>query len=627
MKNMKQLRLFIVLCFSFLPLILAAQDDEEMLRFERPMCYINENVPQGFKRANRATSVGSQATAALASKGIKRVPVVLTAFKDKTFTISDNPEEVNEYYYKFCNGTMDGKRYTGHGSFGSVRDYFVQQSDSVFFPEFVVIGPIVLDSVAAYYGKNGSYRDSNYFLYTKETISKAYDLYPDWSVFDNDSNGTVDMVFMVYAGLGESNGGGPDCIWPQETTTSTIINGHVFATNAAVCELRPTARAANGMALSSTRDGIGIFVHELSHSLGLPDFYDVNYKAFGMDLWSVMDYGEYGNNGHTPGNYTAYERDFMGWRPLKTLEEPCVLTIPCFYAGGTGYKIVNDKFPDEYYIIENRQPKGWDKAVGKAGHGLQVTHVDYNKNRWMSNTVNANQYHQRMTIIAANNSYLGTNLDITSDEWANSLAGNLYPGNTYNYNLTDESSPAAQVFSGSDVWVGSLMHKPLRNITENEDGTVTVCFRTNGKLALVDSLEVWDIQMDQFQARWQSVENATRYCYELYNDTVVIRQDTIADTSLSIDGLLPSSNLKLRVMAMANSPEDYISSDWCEFCYFETLADNLNQVPVSEKMVQVYTLGGVRVSQCREKEVSRLALRHGIYLVRYANGSARKVIL
>lgn len=626
-EKMKDLRFLFVFCLSFLSLTLLAQEEEELMQFHRPECNVGGEFAQAGMSARRATSLGSQATAPLKSKGVKRVPVILTAFKDKGFTISDTLEVVNAYYQKYCNGTMDGKRYTGHGSYGSIRDYFVMQSDSIFFPEFVVIGPIVMDSVASFYGKNGSSRDSNFHLYSKEAITKAYAEYSDWSVFDNDGNGTVDMVFFVFAGLGENNGGGADCIWPRETTSATIINDHVFATSAATCELRPSKRDETGKVLDTTRDGVGVFIHELSHSLGLPDFYDINGKMFGMDIWSVMDYGEYGNNGHTPGNYTAYERDFMGWRPLKTLDGPCVLTIPCFAEGGTGYKILNDKFPNEYYIIENRQAKGWDRSICKYGHGLQVTHVDYDAAKWRDNVVNTNQYHQRMTIIAANNCYQGTNSSITSEEWIKTLTGNLYPGDTFNYSLTDESTPAAQVFSGSDVWVGSLMHKPLRNITENEDGTITVCFCTNGKLETVSSLEVEDVQMDQFKARWASVENATRYAYELYNDSSVIRQDTIAETSLFIDELLPSSNLKLRVRAMADSQEDYVDGDWSEYCYFETLADYIDSVADSEKMVEVFTLGGVCVSQCKANQVCRLALHHGVYVVKYSNGSARKVVL
>ena len=620
---MKDLRLFLAFFALVLPLCVSAQEEEEeWLQFQRPECFVEDPSYQGATNTRR---IGSQATAPLKSHGVQYIPIVLTAFPDKPFSISDTLELVNEYYNKYCNGTMDGKIYRGHGSTGSIRDYFVAQSDSAFLPEFVIIGPVVLDSLAAYYGKNDGSRDPNYFRYAKEAISKAYVLYDNWSLFDNDKNGNVDMVFFIYAGMGESNGGGEDCIWPKETTSSTTYDGHVFATSAAACELRPIKE--NGVIVGTKADGIGVFVHELCHALGLPDFYDTNYKAFGMDLWSVMDYGQYANNGYAPGNLTAYERDFMGWRALEVLEEPCVLTIPCFADGGTGYKIVNDKYPNEYYVIENRQPKQWDLAVGKRCSGLQVTHVDFNQSRWNSNSVNTNIHHQRMTIIPANNDYHGTNSATSSANWFKVLAGQLYPGDTFNYNLTDESTPAAQVFSGSDVWVGSLMHKPLRNITENADGTVTVCFCTNGKLDTIAQPVVDGIMMDQFDATWEAVDHATRYAYELSNDTAIIRQDTIADTSIHFSEMLPSSSLKFRVRAMADSPEEYIEGEWSEYCYFETLSDRINSLADGEGKVEVFTLGGMCVSHCKPNEVGRLSLRRGIYVIRYANGSTRKIIL
>ena len=620
MYMMKYLRSFFTLFLACLCSSALAQK-EDWFQNKRPQCMIDFKVPSG----NKGCRVGSQATAPLSSHGVQYVPVVLTAFKDKFFTISENPDEVREYYHKYCNGTMDGKLYTDHGSRGSIRDYFVEQSDSAFLPEFVVIGPIVLDSVASYYGRNGSSAgsDLHYYNYMKESISKAYSLYDNWELFDNDKNGSVDMVFMLYAGLGESNGGGEDCIWPKETTTSTKIDGHVFATNAATCELRPTKRDANGLATETAIDGIGVFIHELSHALGLPDFYDTNYVAYGMDLWSVMDYGEYANYGYNPGNYTAYERDFMGWRPLVTLDKPCVLTIPCFADGGTGYKIENEGHPDEYYIIENRQPKGWDDKLARMGHGLQVTHVDFNQAHWNSNTVNTNQYHQRMTIIAANNNYKGTNSVSSSSEWKETLAGNLYPGNTSNYSLTDDSTPAAQVFSGSDVWVGSLMHKPLRNITENEDGTVTVCYCTNGQLSTVAKPTMEESVDGLFDIMWTAVENATRYDYELYLGDKLVVRDTIAETHLLIAEQDFPGEVRIRVRAMADQPEDYVDGEWSEFLSFMT--DQIVCVEAEDDLVELMTISGNSLGMYRLNQLP--SLKRDIYVVRHKNGKTHKIVM
>lgn len=622
---MKALRLLFGIGFLLSTAVALAQNDvEEWLMNGRPDCQWAASQVDGQHRAPRR--IGSQATAPLKARGVQRVPVVLAAFQDIKFSAAETDSAVNAFYHRFCNGLDNGQLYTGHGSHGSIRDYFIEQSDSVFRPEFTIIGPVVLDSMASFYGRrSGNTNDVNSTKFYNEATAKAMEVYEDWDRFDNDHNGTIDMIFFIFAGLGENNTNGkyPNLLWPKETTRSTTINGRVFATSALTCEARPKKWNEDRTEVLETQtDGVGVFIHELSHALGLPDFYDTKYKAFGMDLWSVMDYGEYAGNGYNPGNYTAYERDFMGWRPLKKLEEPCVLTISCFADGGYGYKIQNDSSVNEYYIIENRQPRGWDDQVGLAGHGLQVTHVDYDASRWNANAVNTDADHQRMTIIAANNNYNGTNTSgITKSAWMAMLAGNLYPGDTFNYNLTDESVPAATVY------VGGLMHKPIRNITENEDGTVTICFRTNGQLETPELYEAENIQMDQFDARWATVDNATRYAFELYKDSTVIRCDTVADPEFHFDNLLPSSNLKLRVKAMADTPEDYVDSEWSDFVYLSTLADFIDSVADGEKWVDVYALNGTCVGHCHADELGGLGLHRGVYILRYANGAARKILI
>ncbi len=567
--------------------------------------------------------VGSQTTAPLKAYGEQRVPVVLVAFADKQFTVADGTETgVNEFYNKFCNGTMDGNLYTDHGSHGSVRDYFVEQSDSVFFPEFTIIGPVTLDNGYATYGKNsGSTKDTGYSTFRNEAVAKAQEAYSgEWSDFDNDDDGSVDMVFFVYAGLGENNGGDEDCIWPKESPSSTTINGIKYACSGATCELHSSTRDEAGNVLTTKADGMGVFVHELSHALGLPDFYDTNNVAFGMDLWSVMDYGEYGNDGYNPGNYTAYERDFMGWRPVIDIEEPAVLTIPCFADGGTGYRITNDANSDEYYVIENRQAKGWDDMVCTMGHGLQVTHVDYSSSRWNANTVNTDPNHQRMTIIAANNQYDGSNTAESFAVWREVLGGNLFPGTSLNYSLTDESNPAATVYTGE------LMHKPIIDITENEDSTITLCFRTNGQLATPEPNVAAETD-DGFKVSWPTVENATSYVCELYNGELLVRTDTVADTSLEYLNLATSNALAYRVRAFADTPYDYIPSEWSELSHFANTADAIEGVSDSELLVRVYNASGVMVSYCHADELNRLSLRRGVYIIRYSNGATKKVMI
>lgn len=594
------------------------QDWLQNLRPERWEEPVTEGHAEGLRQARR---IGSQASAPIKARGTQHVPVVLVSFGDLDFSVAETDEEVNSYYQRYCNGTMDSVRYTGHGSYGSIRDYFTEQSDSVFFPLFTVIGPVKLDSVYSYYGKNsGSAKDIHFASFRDESIAKAMKQFTDWERFDNDGDGKIDMVFFVYAGVGENTSKNPDNIWPKESTAGVTINGRVFSTSAATSERR-AQKVENGVVVKSQTDGVGVFIHELSHALGLPDFYDTNYKGFGMDLWSVMDYGEYANNGFMPIGYTAYERDFMGWRPLRTLDEPCILTLSCFYDGGYGYKIVNEANPNEYYVIENRQPRRWDQAACSICRGLQVTHVDFNSGAWNGNRVNTVVDHQRMTIIAANNNYTGANETTDINVWKATLSGHLYPGDTYNYELTDESTPAAEVFTGV------LMHKPIRNITQNEDGTITLCYRTFGQLSVPQLHEVGSVENQSCEISWEPVDNATRYAMELYRDDVLEYEDTVQTASFLFEHLPQSPNMSVRVKAMADSPEDYLESEWSPFMHFDTLNDYIPGLTDSERIVEVYATNGMCMGRCPLSEIERLRLQRGIYVVRYANGLARKVAI
>lgn len=450
-------------------------------RIERPQ-RVYEYDEGGIRRMPQ--KIGSRKTAPLPCTGSPKIPVILVQFPDRSFYASGKSDaEVRHSYELFFNGKNAEEVYEQTHSHASIQQYFKDQSLGAFSPEFTILGPVTLSQSYAFYGKNeGESKDVNLYQLYKEALSKCVqEKHAEWSIFDNNGDGRIDMAFFIHAGWGENYAQDDDrnAIWARESTSLLTVtddeNNSVSFSCYGVCAeaSRPVSSEYEGKGYDPKdmrMDGIGVCIHELSHALGLPDFYDTNYEAFGMDLWSVMDYGEYAGNGFYPSNYTAYERDFMGWQPLIELTDTTILNIACFAEGGQGYKVVNEANEDEYYVIENRQPKGWDtKACGK-GRGLQVTHVDYNASRWTTNSVNTDKKHQRMTIIAANNKYLGTNSASTTTEWNESLKGNLFPYTQPSQSLTDTSSPAAEVYAGA------LMHKPIYDITQNEDGTVTIYF-------------------------------------------------------------------------------------------------------------------------------------------------------
>lgn len=578
-----------------------------------------------IRRASRK-KVGSIDKAEVGSIGVKHIAVLLVQFQDKPFTVGVDSAAVNLYYHRYCNGTPEKSPYTGHGSSGAVTEYFSDQSKGQLQLVFDVIGPLTLDSVYSYYGKDSGFsRDVNYAVFVKESLKKACMVKEDWGHLDNNGDGKVDMVFLLFAGLGQNytnSYGDKNTIWPQEMPTSYKIDGITFAGCSSTCELRPTA-ASGGVITASTPDGIGVFCHEFSHALGLPDFYDTNNNAFGMDYWSIMDYGQYAVNGFTPVGYTAYERDFMKWQMLEELKEPCTLRIPCFAKGGHGYKIVNDNNTNEYYVLENRQGYGWDRICKTRGHGLMVTHVDYDRNKWLINRVNTDASHQCMTIIPANNMLKGSNNANSTDEWTQSLRGNLYPGTTGNHELTDTSTPASVVF------IGGYMGKPIYDIEETADSMIVLKFNPLGTLDEAQELTPMDVTDTEAMLTWQAVDEAEAYNIRVTDefDQLVIQADSIYTNNYKVEGLEPESKYHFSVQAIADK---YRNSEWTVPVSLNTTEDvdglsgNLSESP---QLVRVYNMNGVMVTECKANEICRLRVHSGIYVVKFRNGKVRKMLI
>lgn len=390
-------------------------------------------------------------TRALSDGSEKRGLVIMVSFPDRKFS-SDTATVV-------WNNILNQEGYSENGAIGSVHDYFMTQSNGLFNLKFDIVGPVQLSQSCYYYGKNNPMNNNDIDINMDELIveaCKAIDDSVDFSKYDWDGDGKVEQVFFLYAGWGEAvQGANSNLIWPHEYWLSAYydypqgyaLDGVVIDQYACGCEME--GREDVSMKLS----GLGIFCHEFSHCLGLPDFYTYT----GVDIlgeWDLLAMGSYNNGGWCPPNFTSYEREFCGWQQPQVLEQPVSIeNMASLSDGGTTYKIVNNALStraDEYYLLENRQKKGWDAYI--PGHGLLVLHVDYDADAWNNNTVNDLYSHPRMTIIPANNVYQSSR--------ASDFA---YPYLT-NDSLTDNSFPPAKVFNINSS--GKKMGKPITKIRE-----------------------------------------------------------------------------------------------------------------------------------------------------------------
>lgn len=420
-------------------------------------------------QATRGGGIPDYRMSAFNARGNVHGVVLLVAYADVAFsadsaTIHDtfanrfNGDNYTEnFQYSFYSNAAQMQIDLSGTIPGSARDYFRDQSLGKFTPTFDVFGPITLDQNRAYYGGNdrgGS--DVNAKGMVKDACLKAYESgLTDFSAYDNDGDGYVDYVYVVYAGSDEAQFGSPDCIWAHSWNLSSplVLGNQKIYKYACSGELY--------MDSSDAIQGIGTFVHEFSHVIGLPDFYNTQIDSpaendFCMDYWSIMDYGQYCKNGYCPAGYTSFERYSMGWIPAHELNSPDSIIMQVTGDDPVMYRtFVNDNDTTAYYIFENIQRNGWGQ--GLPNYGLMITCVNYKASAWTGNNVNANKSRHRYHIVPANNEYSYENEN-----------EQLY-GRT-NYEFTPESLPA------SITCFGDTLFKPLTQITRTKNGPCTFNF-------------------------------------------------------------------------------------------------------------------------------------------------------
>lgn len=433
--------------------------------------------------------------------GNRRGLVILVDFSDQPFVHST--QEIWDMFNK--------PDYHKDGHLGSVRDYFIDQSYGKFAIDFDVVGPYTASREWTYYGKNDPGGSD---LRPGKLIAEACllaDADVDYSRYDWDGDGEVEQIYVIYSGYAESNGAPKAAIWPHEWNLHSNDYGQKLSLDGVEVDTYACSSELDGNS-GTLLDGIGTACHEFSHCLGFRDLYDTNGRNFGLDRWSVMDYGCYNGGKAIPCGFTSYERWQAGWLEPVELTDPCVVSgMKALTAAPEAYVIYNDAHRDEYYLLENRQQQRWDKAG--YGHGLLVIHVDYERSAWNSRLINYYADHRRLTIIPADGQY-------SSQSYAqykasqSDLAGDPYPGSQHNTSLTSTSTPAATLYN-PNPYDRLFMDKPLENISE-QGGTISFTFMGGDPTVLraPTAISATDVSTTGFTAHWLPVSSAVSYTVE-----------------------------------------------------------------------------------------------------------------
>lgn len=468
--------------------------------------------------------------------------VILVQFADTKFST------VGSDAHQFFNNMLNEPGFTySNGANGSARDFYLNSSNGRFQPQFDVIGPVTLPEKYSYYGANqGSSVDNPARLeqFVREACTLA-DPLVDFSQYDHNQDGYIDNIYFFYAGKGEADSGDGNAIWPHSayysdmakdaglSETSLKLNGVEVGNYTCSNEI-------NGTLITPQPAGIGTFVHEFGHVLGLADHYDVNYgmTTFAPGSFDTMAQASYNNNGNTPAAFSAYERACLGWLDLTVLKNgvDSLNVLPDLNDSNKAYVVpVGGTNDEEYFIMENRQKKGWDAFI--PGHGMLLWHIDYDAKAWEKNELNITGTHQRVDIVEADNKLTD-----------NTRAGDPFPGtsNVTQCNLT--SWAGGKVMSLDDI--------------EEKDGIINLMLGgLNLKLNTPD-VKVTEVQDSSIVVGWTDVPVAKRYVLNissvvngkkeslpLYNNKVY----TAAQPSLHVEGLSPETTYEITLQANRGS--------------------------------------------------------------------------
>lgn len=424
--------------------------------------------------------------------GTIRVPIILMNYTN--LNISQSQEVIEEYF----NGTATTpySAATKWQGYSSVTQYFKDASFGKLNLVFDIYGPYTADNNHDYYGKaNG---DSRSLTLYKEAVQKA-DGDIDFSQYDSDGNGKVDMVYILYAGTGANLSGNKYDIWPGCWTSGVNIStkdGKNINVIGGANEL--LTYAATSPTKADLRAGVGVTCHEMSHGMGLPDLYNTgtpyvggreDWSNCGPEDWDLMDGGENIYNALWPCQYTAWERDVMGWTDIEELTEPDDITIyPLDDSLGRGkaYRVTNPANTNEYYIIENYGTKDWNQYItNNYGSGLMLYHLNSSTSGF-SMTPNNVVGKPNITILPADDyimalynsgktiEYKGSVVTLPKDYsefrskyFVPETKGDPYPGSQ---NVT--AVAAYKNYTGEDM----VNKYPITDIKKNTDGSVSFKF-------------------------------------------------------------------------------------------------------------------------------------------------------
>lgn len=258
---------------------------------------------------------------------------------------------------------------------GSIRDVYLENSYGQMTLDSTVFGWVDLPNTEAYYA-NGSSGDSTLWQALRYALD-VVDQTVDFRNFDTDNDNFIDAIAFIHSGYGAEWGGTDQ----YGATTANRIWSHRWA-------IQPAWNSNDGVAVfdyhispgvwstsGSAIGRIGVIAHETGHFFGLPDLYDTDGNGSGIGSFGLMA-NSWGFDGSQlyPPHFSPWSKIDLGWLTPTVIDTPGNYALPQAEFNASAYRI-DAGFPqNEYLLIENRQPVGFDGAMPQGG--LVVWHID-----------------------------------------------------------------------------------------------------------------------------------------------------------------------------------------------------------------------------------------------------------
>jgi len=478
--------------------------------------------------------------------GTVRVLVLLVDFQD----VPPAAAHTGAYFDGFYNDASAGAK--------SFRAYYTEVSLGALTVQATVI-PTWFHSVhpMSDYGADGSRPpdDANGPIYrlVTETVQLA-DPSVNFATFDANGDGVVDHLTVIHAGAGQESGGSSDLIWSHrwavlDADPSTPGSQALIADGVQIY----------GYTMESEDSPLGVVAHEFGHDLGLPDLYDTDYSSAGAGVWDIMSGGSWTGvpAGTSPAHFSAWSKIRLGWlTPTDVTTSLIGTAIPQVETNGTVFRLgIPGTFPPEYFLIENRQPVGFDAAL--PGSGLLLWHVDE------SQTSNDVDTHRLLDLEEADEALTGDHPTDSGDPWHDTATGwgpdtvpdsRSYSGSETEWRIRDISASGATMTAtiARDVTKDLAVSAIRLPFTSAINTTVTAAIDVRN-----DGASAADITLD-VDAYRDSVGTASREAHQTFTRPGVPAQTTV---TFLLNFTPPSPGRYIVVAELVNANDEIPTND------------------------------------------------------------------